>query len=253
MKFKFLAVALLPFALVACQTTTEVLHSSSKVVQTAVNKGKTLENYTWHHTPTNTQKPISAQFKEGSLHVNTGCNLQNSSYTLSGNQLKFGTGMSTMIGCSPELAKQEQFAGALFSNTVTFEIENPNSESPVLVIQQANQAPVRFTGTITPEAKYQSEGEIIFLDISTKTQECTGVAKQTCLLVKEVKYNDAGLKTYVDSDWKLFYDQIEGYTHDPKTKVLLRVKRYEIKNPAADQSKYAYVHDMTVEQGISEK
>lgn len=46
----------------------------------------------------------------------------------------------------------------------------------------------------------------------------------------------------------LFYDQIEGYQHNPAERQIIRIKRYEIKNPAADQSKYAYIHDMTVER-----
>jgi len=46
----------------------------------------------------------------------------------------------------------------------------------------------------------------------------------------------------------LFYDQIEGFEHNPAERQVIRVKRYEIKHPAADQSKYAYVHDMTVER-----
>jgi hypothetical protein len=57
-----------------------------------------------------------------------------------------------------------------------------------------------------------------------------------------------GLKTQVDKDWTLFYDQIEGFKHTPAERQIIRVKRFERKNPAADQSKYAYIFDMSVER-----
>lgn len=66
--------------------------------------------------------------------------------------------------------------------------------------------------------------------------------------MREVKYNEQGLKTQVDKDWNLFYDQIEGFQHTPNERQVIRVKRFEIKNPAADQSKYAYIFDMAVER-----
>jgi hypothetical protein len=72
--------------------------------------------------------------------------------------------------------------------------------------------------------------------------------KMQCLQVREIKYADNGVKTQVDKDWTYFYDQIEGFTHNPGERQVVRLKRYEIKNPAADQSKYAYVQDMIIER-----
>ena len=66
--------------------------------------------------------------------------------------------------------------------------------------------------------------------------------------MREIKYAENGIKTQVDKDWTLFYNHIEGFEHNPNERQIIRVKRYEIKNPAADQSKYAYVHDMTIER-----
>ena len=47
---------------------------------------------------------------------------------------------------------------------------------------------------MTPEAKYQSEGKTVFLEVAPETKSCTGVAPQTCLQVREVKYDDKGVK-----------------------------------------------------------
>lgn len=105
-----------------------------------------------------------------------------------------------------------------------------------------------FSGKMTPETQYQTQAETIFLEVAPQTKPCKGVAAQTCLQVREIKYAENGVKMQVDKNWNLFYDKIEGFEHNPKERQIIRVKRYEIKNPAADQSKYAYVHDMTVER-----
>ena len=43
---------------------------------------------------------------------------------------------------------------------------------------------------MTPETKYQGQAETIFLEVSPQTKACTGVAQQTCLQVKEIKYDE---------------------------------------------------------------
>ena len=67
--------------------------------------------------------------------------------------------------------------------------------------------------------------------------------------VREIQYNEQGLKT-ATGEWQLFYSQIEGFKHDPKLRSIVRVKRFTIAHPAADQSQYAYVKDMLVEQEL---
>lgn len=71
--------------------------------------------------------------------------------------------------------------------------------------------------------------------------------------VREIKYDEKGVKTYADKNWSLYYGQIEGFEHKPDQPVILRVKRFEVKNPAADQSSQADVLDMVVEQELVKK
>ena len=68
-----------------------------------------------------------------------------------------------------------------------------------------------------------------------------------CLQVRELKYDDKGLKVGTPGAFGNFYDRIEGYSHEPGIRNVLRVDRYTIKNPTADASKYAYVLDLVVE------
>ncbi len=52
--------------------------------------------------------------------------------------------------------------------------------------------------------------------------------------VREIKYDDKGVKTYADKNWSLYYGQIEGFEHNPDQRVILRCKTFwRVKSPAA--------------------
>ena len=68
-----------------------------------------------------------------------------------------------------------------------------------------------------------------------------------CLQVRELKYDDKGLKAGDPGPFGHFYAPIEGYTHEPGVRNVLRLQRYTRKNVPADASKYAYVLDIVVE------
>lgn len=104
-----------------------------------------------------------------------------------------------------------------------------NLHEPTLTLTDAKGQKYNFIGKMTLETKYQSEPKTVFLEISPETKSCTGVAPQTCMQVREVKYDEKGIKTYTDKSWSLYYGQIEGFEHNPKQRVIVRVKRFEIK------------------------
>lgn len=72
--------------------------------------------------------------------------------------------------------------------------------------------------------------EIITIHVAPELVDCVGVAKQKCM---QVRYSD-------DSEWKMFYDQIEGFTFESGKKYELRVLVSDIKNPPADASSKKY-------------
>lgn len=251
MKFKYLALAVLPLALAACQSgdIQKLGDTAVKVLQQQGNAEQTLNAYQWSYQPADSKQPIVLNFADQRLSVATGCNRLMTSAKVESGLLVTGNIASTNMMCSPELMKQESFAAALFqSNKTAFVLDTVNPESPTLTLVNATGGKVVFAGKMTPETKYQTTGETIFLEVSPETKSCTGVAAQTCLQVREIKYAENGVKSQVDKDWTLFYDHIDGFQHTPNERQVIRVKRYEIKNPAADQSKYAYVHDMTIER-----
>ena len=158
----------------------------------------------------------------------------------------------TNLTCISNNAGVDDFGLGLLlqKRQIPFEVNTTNLHEPTLTLTDAKGQKYNFIGKMTPETKYQSEPKTVFLEISPETKSCTGVAPQTCMQVREVKYDEKGIKTYTDKNWSLYYGQIEGFEHNPKQRVIVRVKRFEIKNPAADQSSLADVLDMVVEQEI---
>ena len=65
-----------------------------------------------------------------------------------------------------------------------------------------------------------------------------------------MKFDDKGLKQGEPGKFENFYGNIEGYTHEDGVRNVVRVKRYEVKNPPADAPSQAYVLDMVVESAI---
>ena len=251
MKLRYLTIALFPLTLAACQSgdIQKLGDTTVKVLQQQGNAEQTLNAYEWSYQPAGSTRPVVLNFKDQKVSIATGCNTMFGGAKVENGVLVSGNLATTNMMCSPELMKQEAFAASLFqAGKTAFVLDTANSEAPTLTLVSPTAGKVTFIGKKTAESKYNSQGETIFLEISPETKKCTGVGPQTCLQVREIKYDANGIKTQADKEWSLFYSQIEGFTHAPNERQVVRIKRYEIKNPAADQSKYAYVQDMIIER-----
>ncbi|WP_347454376.1 META and DUF4377 domain-containing protein [Acinetobacter thermotolerans] len=249
MKLKYLFAFVLPFSLAACQS-----NHVQKVGDLAVsvlqqqNTATTLTAYEWYLDTGAKEHLVLSFHKDQRFSIKTLCNSLGGSWNINAGKLETGTIISTMKACDAEAMQQEKLAGEIFDNRqIPFSLNTTNSEEPTLTITANNQQYV-LHGKMTPETKYNGEAEIVFLEIAPETKPCTGVVPQTCLQVREIKYNEQGLKTQVDKNWTLFHDQIKGFQHSPNERQIIRVKRFEVKNPAADQSKYVYIFDLAVER-----
>ena len=252
MKIKYLVVALLPLSLMACQTVQNV--TDNVISQINTTAAKNLTEYNWTYQDSKASKPLVLSFDDNQrLSIQTGCNNQGGTWKVEGNTIVTSPLASTMMACADDLMQQERLSADIFSEKkVPFTLSTQNDQA-ILTITDSKGQKYTFLGKMTAEAKYQSEAKIVFLEISPQTKSCTGVAPQTCMQVREIKYDDKGIKTYADKNWSLYYGQIEGFEHNPNQRVIVRVKRFEIKNPAADQSSIADVLDMVVEQEIVKK
>ena len=252
MKLKYLAIVLLPLALAACQSSDIQKVGDLAVYVLQQNADQTLANYHWIANIPDAPKPLVLNFDKqaGRLGIATSCNSMGTSWKVENNQIVTGNLMATQMACEPKAMAQEGIAADLFDNRKAPFVLNLNDpDAPTLTVVSAKGEKIVFTGKQTAESKYQSQGETVFLEISPETKTCSaGVARMECLQVREIKYAENGVKTQVDKDWTLFYNHIDGFTHNPKERQIVRVKRYEIANPAADQSKYAYIQDMIIER-----
>ena len=253
MKFKYLALVILPLTFAACQSNGIPTSNKASMKIQQINPVKTLSSYQWTQATADAgvPKPIVLNFgQDGRLSISTSCNTLVTQWKVENSQIVTSNMISTMMACPDNYMKQEDNAANWFDGRkVPFVLDTNDQENPKLTLTAKNGEKVVLNGQMTPEYKYSSAGEIIFLEVSPETKQCTGVAKQTCLQVREIKYAKNGVKTQVDKNWTLFYDKIEGFQHTPDEHQIIRVKRFELKNPAADQSKYAYIYDMSVERG----
>ena len=196
----------------------------------------------------NAEKPLQLDFKDGRAGISNTCNRMGGAYSVEGDQLKFDHLASTMMACADaKLMALDQEVGKRLEGSAKFA-----QAGDTLTLTTPSGDVLTFTGEPTAEARYGGPGETVFLEVSAQTKPCSHplIADKQCLQVRELKYDDKGIKTGTDGAFGNFYGDIEGYAHEPGIRNVLRVKRYTIKNPPADGSSLAYELDMVVESEI---
>lgn len=84
--------------------------------------------------------------------------------------------------------------------------------------------------TSCASTKEMKQGEEL-LTIAPETRECSaGVAKMQCMFVKEMNA----------TEWQYFYNQIDGFTHEPGYEYQIIVSTSKVENPPADRSSITY-------------
>ena len=117
MKLKYIAFALLPLTLAACQAND--LQKTGDIAMSVLqqqNPSKTLSAYEWH-LDTGAEKHLVLQLLDGGrFSVATTCNTLGGSWKASNGILETSQMMMTMMGCSTEAQKQENFASQPLEN-----------------------------------------------------------------------------------------------------------------------------------------
>ena len=196
----------------------------------------------------NADKPVQLDFVDGRVAVGNTCNRMGGSYAVAGDELKFDRMASTMMACTDaKLMALDQEVGKRLEASLKF-VQSADS----LTLTTANGDVLTFSGEPTAETRYGGPGETVFLEVDAQTKACSHplIPDKQCLQVRELEYDDKGVKTGTDGAFGNFYQDIEGYAHEPGIRNVLRVKRYTIKNPPADGSSLAYELDMVVESEI---
>ena len=192
--------------------------------------------------------PVQLDFDKGRLAVSNTCNRMGGSYALAAGTLTVGRMASTMMACTdPKLMALDGEVGKRLEGALSRALVA--GETPQLTLGNAGGDRLVFAGTPTADTVYGGPGERLFLEVAAKTKPCSHplIPDLQCLQVRELKYDDKGLKVGTPGAFGNFYDSIEGYTHEPGVRNVLRLQRYTRQNVPADASKYAYVLDMVVE------
>jgi heat shock protein HslJ len=193
----------------------------------------------------NADKPVQLDFAGGRVGVSNTCNRMGGSYSVEADQLKFEPLTSTEMACADaKLMALDQEVGKRLEGGVKFV-----QSAGTLTLTTSGGDVLVFTGQPTAETRYGGKGETVFLEVAAQAKPCSHplIPDMRCLQVREIKYDAQGVKTGTDGAFQNFYEGIEGYTHQPGIRNVLRVKRYKRDPVPADASSVAYVLDMTVE------
>lgn len=185
------------------------------------------------------QRPISLRFSHGYFNLLNLCNAVSSRYRLLGNQLIIGDGQQTLIGCMGAVAEQEALATRALAGTATLGLAGDGA----LILRNASGAKLTFTPEPTPETRYGSPGEVLYLDIAPRMGPCPPPASKDtrCLQVRQVQDDDYGIQPGAPGAYVPFQGAIEGFSHQPGMRSVLRVKRFRIPGSRADGAAWAYV------------
>ena len=209
--------------------------------------------------------PLRLSFKDGRMAVHNLCNIASAGYELDGTQMRLSRPMATLRACAePGLMALESRVLSLLPTVQTAQASTrPASQgapaaadAPQLLLRFADGSEWDLVGHPTPETRYGSAGERLFLEVAPLKVACNHplMPNATCLRVRDVRYGENGVKTG-EGEWRVFHGNIEGYEHREGTRNILRVNRYSLARNGqlpADAPSHAYVLDMVVESELTQ-
>ncbi len=195
------------------------------------------------------EQPVQLQFGQGRISISNTCNRMAGAYAIAGARLEIGQLMSTLMACSDDaLTQLDHELGTRLAGSMAFAID-PADGTPQLTLTGSTGDVFGFTGEPTPETRFGGPGDLVFLEVAAQTQPCSHPLnpEQQCLQVREIGFDEQGLRTGTPGEFQHFYADIEGYRHEPGVRNVLRVLRF-VRDPApADASAHVYVLDLVVE------
>lgn len=194
--------------------------------------------------------PFVLRFEGSRASLRGGCNQMMGSWRLSPrNELRFSQLAGTMKACETPLMNADRQMSALLTQPLQARVQP--GDAPVLRLESAAKQVLSFSGQRTPQSLYGAPTRI-FLEVNAQTVPCQpGAGAPTqCLQVRERRFDDKGLQVGEPGPWQAFYSPIEGYTHQPGIRNVLRINRFERPQPPADASRYVYVLDLVVQSEV---
>lgn len=198
----------------------------------------------------NPDRPLQLDFSDGRVSVSGGCNGIGGSYEREGDVLRVGMLVQTQMACAQPLMDQDAAISRLLEGELA--LATRDSDPPGLELTAADGSRLTFTGAPTADTRYGGAGERMFLEVASQRVDCSHplIHDMQCLRVREVFFDEAGLKAGQPGQWQMLYEDIEGFEHQPGVRTVLRVDRYTRDPVPADASSIVYVYDMTVESAL---
>ena len=194
-------------------------------------------------------RPFEFSFSGTNMSVSGGCNGLRGSYQINAEgQFVAGRMISTMMACEPALMAADKALSELLAKPLRIMlVQGPQ---PSLILLSANNDVLMLKGQKTPEAMY-GPATRVFLEVAAQTIACESPpsGQSQCLQVREIKFDEKGLKVGSPGEWQPFNSSIEGYQHTPGVRNVVRVNRFQ---PPAD-APAVYVLDLVVESAIETK
>jgi len=191
--------------------------------------------------------PFVMTFDGARVGIRGGCNQLNGDWRLSPHgQLTIGRLAGTMKACDAALMQADTALSAALAEPMTVELTR--GPAPSLRLSTPMQQVLAFSGEPTLRSLYGAPRRL-FLEVAAETVGCPlpSGAAGTCLQVREVRYDDKGLRKGPPGPWRPFVEPIEGFTHTPGVRNVLRIDRYQRKPAPAGKSAAVYVLDLVVE------
>jgi len=186
------------------------------------------------------------RFDGARLAISGGCNNMSGSWRLNPqNQLMVGRLAATMKACEAPLMKADAALSAVLAQHLDAQLQA--GAAPSLRLVSPTRQTLLLSGEPTLESRYGAPTRV-FLEVEPQTVECvSGVMRTQCLRVRERRFDAQGLRIEPPGEWRNFHGGIDGYTHTPGVRNVLRINRYQRQQVPADASRYVYVLDMVVE------
>jgi heat shock protein HslJ len=193
-------------------------------------------------------RPFEFRFTGANMAVTGGCNGLRGSYQINAEgQFVAGRMVSTMMACEPALMAADKALSELLAKPLRIMLVQ--GAQPQLILLSANNDVLLLKGQKTPEALY-GPATRVFLEVAAQTVACQNPqsGEAQCLQVREIKFDEQGLRVGSPGEFAPFYGSIEGYKHVPGVRNILRINRYQPASTGTEAPASAvYVLDMVVE------
>lgn len=196
-------------------------------------------------------KPLQLDFSEQGLSVRNLCNGIHASWQAGPDgRVTVSRGMSTLMACDDEgLMAAERRIGELLPLLERYSVAA--GDPPQLTLSGADGVELLLHGAPTAATRYGGEGERLFIEVAEEKVSCNHplMPEVQCLHVRELVFNEAGLREGEPGPWQVLPVPMEGFEHEAGVRSVLRVHRYRLKGVPADAPAVAYVLDLVVERG----